>query len=284
MMKAPRPTLDHIQSRLYRLWTNRAERAQYFEQNSAGAIADALTASIDAKGVKLYSSLIEIGRMDLMSSIYPVLKKLVGKQFKPLVLDYYEQLPPNHYNLNQAASRFSSYLLSVEKLLARYPFISELADYEWIELAVLEHTGASACDVGLAEGADADPERFAALAPVLNQAFICRRYKYAIPQLVQQINDDEKLPRRFKQVPTYVVVYRDPETLDARFLEVGEISLALLEKLQENPGMTYGALIQTICAEHGGTGKKAASVQSLLTGCLEAIEQFKNLGLIIGES
>jgi len=278
MIKVSQPKLGEIESKLYRLWTNRQERSSHFEQEAEAE--DILAKSIDNKGVKLYSSLIELGRVDLMSSIFPVLKELVGKPFKSLVLDYFEQLPPNHYNLNQSASRFADYLLTVDKLVARYPFISELADYEWIELAVLEDDSQNLerCSAHSMLESVSDPERFAALKPVLNCAFIARRYKYAIPRLMQQIKDEEKMPRRFKPEPTCVVVYRDPDTLDARFLEVGEVSLLLLETLKTKPGTTYGELITAAV-----TNQDENSVQSLLSGCLEAIEQFKSLGIIVAE-
>jgi|GEM_PF-485483 len=289
MIKVSQPKLNDIENKLYRLWTNRQERAAFIEggkgaeQKDDSDSVDNFTKSIDGKGVMLYSSLIELGRVDLMSSIFPVLKDLVGKQFKTLVLDYFEQLPPNHYNLNQSASRFAEYLRTVEKLNGRYPFISELADYEWIELAVLEDDSHNLMrsDSKVMAESSADPARFAGLKPVLNCAFIARHYNYPVPRLLAEIQAGQKLPRRFKQEPTYVVVYRDPDTLDARFLEVGEVAYRMLENVKNNPHTTYGELITAACsAESAGKNK---DVQALLTGCLEAIDQFKNLAIIVAE-
>ncbi len=95
---------------------------------------------------------------------------------------------------------------------------------------------------------------------------------------MEEIKSGKKLPRRFKQEPTCAIVYRDPCTLDARFLEVGEVSLGMLETIKENPSITYGELIKQICSQHQG------NVQNILTGCLEAIEQFKELKLIVSET
>jgi len=291
-MKSKRiPKLHQIENKLSRLWTNREERSRYLETEVSSACAsgsvasadardsadDDFVAQIDAAGVRLYSSLIEIGRMDLMSSIYPVMEELLGKQFKPLVFDYFESMPPVHYNLNQSASRFPQYVQGLEKLMGRYPFLAELADYEWIELAVLEDPAADNQYEYSKSGMEVDPSIFAGLTPVLNSVFIGRRYSFAIPKLVQEIKAGKKLPRRFKQEPTCAVVYRDPCTLDARFLEVGEVSLGMLETIKENPSITYGELIKQIC------GQDSNNVQNILTGALEAIEQFKELKLIVSE-
>jgi hypothetical protein len=284
------PKLHLIEDKLSRIWTNRHERAKYFGATAEAADQcssdDQLLKAIDPRGVKLYSSLIDIGRLDLMSSIYPVVNELLGKQFETLVLDYFESMPPVHYNLNQSASRFSDYVLSCSKLIKRYPFLAELADYEWIELAVLEDAGPN-CNYEpvpylfetfqAPNQAEVDPERFASLIPVLNCVFVCRTYHYAIPQLVQDIKAAKKLPRRFKQEPTYVIVYRDPESLEARFLEVGEVSLMMLETIRQRPTISYGELLKDTCS------KNPENVQNILTGCLEAIEQFKALNVIVAE-
>jgi hypothetical protein len=281
-MKTKRlPKLKAIENKLCRLWTNREDRARYLEieMPTAGQIGDEgdFVREIDPSGVKLYSSLIEIGRMDLMSSIYPVIEKLLGKQFRPLVFDYFESMPPVHFNLNRSASRFPQYVIGLEKLMTRYPFLAELADYEWIELEVLEDPTPDAQYVYSKTGMDIDPVYFAGLTPVLNSVYIARRYLYAIPTLSEEIEEGKKLPRRVKQDPTWTIVYRDPETLDARFLTVDEVSFKMLETIKGRPAITYGELIKEICSQYPD------DVQNTLVGLLETIEQFKTLKLIVGE-
>ena len=274
-MMSSQSKLARIEDRLCRLWTNRQERDQYLEAG-VGSDGPSDDLKIDPRGVKLYSSLIEIGRMDLMSSIYPVIKELLGKKFKGLVQDYFECMPPEHYNLNQSAKRFPQYLLGLPKLMGRYPFLAELADYEWIELAVLEDV-ARDLRPSKEAGKDHEPEQFAALIPVLNSVFVCRSYRFAIPGLVEAITKADKLPRRFKQDPTCVVVYRDPDNLNARFLEIGEAAFGLLQMMEQNPNYSYGDLLKEACA------RDPQNVQTILAGCLEDIEEFKQLKLIVGE-
>jgi len=264
--------LDKIEKSFYRLVTDRDERAQYLASPEPGE-----DLAINPEAVKIYSSLIEIGRFDLMSSIYPITKELLGKQFRSLVCDYFETIPSDHFNLNQSARQFSQYLSTCQKLISRYPFLSELADYEWIELAVLED---SAADVPVQQNLDSDaidPASFAATVPIIVGALALRRYAYNIPALIESIEEGSKIARSLKKQSAYVIVYRDPVSLEARFLEVGEVALTLLETIKLEPDTTYGDLLKQAC------GRDPANASSLLAGCLEAIEQFKKLKLIVAE-
>ena len=124
--------LATIQTEMCGLWTNRQKRN---ESTADGEMA---------RGVAVYSRLIEIGRVDLLASIYPLIETLLAKNFRELALDYFEARPAPHFNLNRAAQGFADYLRQDRaELLKRYPFLAELADYEWIELEALESAGES---------------------------------------------------------------------------------------------------------------------------------------------
>jgi hypothetical protein len=252
--------------------------------NSAEERKDNLPAQFDARGIELYSSLIEIGRIDLITSIFPIINKLLGKNFKAIALDYFASMPPKHFNLNRAAENFPLYIQKhCPDLIARYPFLAELADYEWIELAVLESPADSGAwpNQKVPSKLSVDAAQFAALTPIVNGAFIARRYNFEIPKIVLMIKEGDKLSSKLLKPAKHflgVVVYRDPVSLDARFLEVGEVALKLLQGLSDTPGLNYGQVLTTLC--EGAAPEEAAS---LLSGSLEAIEQFKRLNLIVAE-
>jgi hypothetical protein len=240
----------------------------------------------DEKGIALYSSLIEFGRFDLMVSIFPIIHKLLGKNFKEPALDYFEAMPPRHYNLNRAAENFASYLADkCPKLIKRYPFLSELADYEWIELLVLEQAEGNLTAQAASKNVSVDDTdwaaRFATLAPVFTSAIVARKYKFDIPAIALSIKAGEKLSAKLLKpsaTPVGVIVFRDPVSLDARFLEVGEVAMNILEMVLAKPGTSYGELLSILCAN-----ASPEEAGSLLTGSLAAIEQFKNFNLIVRE-
>ncbi len=262
------PDLKSIQDTYLQLWTSREAR-----QTALSAGGD-----LDERGVRLYASLIEIGRLDLMRSIYPCIEALLGKKFKDLVLSYYECMPADHYNLNKSARRFSQYLQEHEpKLLERHPFIVELADFEWVELEVME----AAVDAQSAQISEPDLDdalAFASARPILADVVYLRRYHYPVMAISKKLLDGEKLPRRVKKEETFIAIYRDMHNHECRFLELGELSFEVLAKLKENPETNYGELIKY-------------AVQQCSDGAEETVQEFLNLinelkeaELIIGDT
>lgn len=222
----------------YLAWTNREKRQALLQGPQK--------AEHDARGLKLYASLIEMGRMDLMSSIYPCIKQLLGKKFRDLVLAYYETMPPTHYNLNQSAKDFARYIADhEEKLIERHPFIVELAEFEWVELEVMElRTNKELRAAEQNNGGSDSAEDFAGASPRLAEVTYLRAYKYPVMSISRALLDSEKLPRRVKKEATWMAIYRDMETHNCRFYELSEISFELLRAIQNNKGITYGDLIR----------------------------------------
>lgn len=260
-------SLKEVQDTYARLWTTRAAREAYLEQTGEPQ---------DKRGVRLYANLIEIGRLDLMGSIYPTFKALLGKKFKDLVHSYYECMPPDNYNLNQSARRFAQYLAQYEPaLVARHPFICELADYEWIELEVLEACDQAEITPAQAAQEPGDALTFAALRPVLTDVYRLRRYKYPVPQISRLLLDGQKLPRRVKAEATYTVIYRDKEDFSCRFLEVEELAMAIIEQIHDHPDMNYGDLIKY------AVSVSDAGPQETVDAFLELVESLKESALIV---
>ncbi len=258
--------LKELQDTYTRLWTTRAARQAYLEQSEGQ----------DLRGVKMYASLIDAGRLDLMGSIFPTFKSLLGKKFNDLVFSYYECMPPDNYNLNQSARRFADYLSTYEpKLLERHPFICELADYEWIELEVLEALDDETKDAFKPAENISDALAFAGLRPVLTDVYRLRCYKYPVPDISRTLLDGKKLPRRVKISPTYTVVYRDKTDFSCRFLEVEELAMLILEQMHTNPDNTYGDLIKY------AVSVSQAGPQETVDAFLELMESFKESALIV---
>lgn len=107
---ASAPNLRDIERALYALWNRKSAREQFLSGCQPDEVHPGLIGHIDERGVRLYANMMEIGRLDLMASIYPICKELIGKSFSTLVTDYFEAMPAEHFNLNQSARRFPEFL------------------------------------------------------------------------------------------------------------------------------------------------------------------------------
>ncbi|MBX9693767.1 MAG: DNA-binding domain-containing protein [Cyanobacteria bacterium] len=268
------PDLIEIERTLTTLWTQKKDRDDFL--NGKSKINSKLAADIDRRGVALYAKLIQRGRMEVMDSIYPACAMVLGKHWIGAVEAYMETCPPDHFNLNRSAKNFSQFLsTSSPSLVKKYPFLPELADYEWIELEVLESDKEYSPGIGLTLDS---PEKFQDYAPVVNPVLIIRRYEYPIAKIVDLLQEDKALPRKLKPEAVILAVYREPEEHDSKFLELTELSNQLIEQASQNP-TSYAQLV-SFAIETSGSNNP----QVMIVEFLELIEQLQKLKLLLGST
>jgi hypothetical protein len=278
----PTHSLHEIEKTMRMLWMDRKERESFLDGQTGkkktgsrvNEVNPELLSEIDKDGVKLYAGLLNYGHQDVMLSIYPGCAKLIGEKWEDVVDNYLEKYPPEHFNLNRTARRFPQYLEKYgERYLKRFPYIAELADYEWIELELME----SDQSIEVSEFMPLTlPEHFEQLAPVVNQVLLLREYKYPITSVVDHLEDDCCLPRDVEPKNTFVAVYRDPETNFCRFLEVGE-SAARIIKTAQDGRVCYRDLLGLAVSMSA-----AGDPQQAVVEFLELVEKLQSVSLFVG--
>lgn len=270
----PTPSLREIEHTLRLLWTDRKSRESFLDGESTASGKEDLLSQVDAEGVRLYAGLLSYGHHDLMISVYPGCARLMDDHFHDAVDNYLETFPPEHYNLNQAARRFPEYLTKYgERWVKKFPYILELADYEWVELEMLE------------KPADIErfpyepltsPEQFEKFAPVVNPALLMRKYKYPIPSIVDHLSDECCMPKQVEPSDTYMAIYRDPDTHRCRFMELGELAVGLVESALQAP-LSYRELLSTAVARSANPDPQQTVVEFL-----ELVETLQSASLFVG--
>mgnify|MGYP001337884389 CR=1 FL=1 len=268
-------TLKEIEESLYRLWTTADARRTYLSGQVPEGVHQEVADKIDPEGVSLYSSLIRLGQKDLMLSIYPGCARVIGRGFEDLIYQYMETFPAEHFNFNRAASRFSVFLKEhCQRLEAKFPFLPELADYEWIELEVLEHPADQRC--AARKIVLSGPDDFSEQAPRVNPTLILRRYQYPIDKIVDWLRDDVRLPRRIKKAEVCLAVYRSARTSSARFLALSPVAARLIETATASP-TAFAELVTIAVNENPDTDP-----QNTVLEFLELIEKLEELELLSG--
>ncbi len=212
----PQSSLRDIEKTLTSLWMNRDARAEFLDSGKCDLDAT-LAAQIDRDGVELYAGLLNYGHHDVMLSIYPLCAKLLSSHWEEVIDNYLDVFPPSHFNLNQTAKQFPEYVTNhLQEFTAKYPYLSELADYEWIELELLEHHAStvSPSELEILQ----TPEHFAQFGPILNPALIIRKYQHPIIAIAEKLEGPKRKPGKVSPKQTHVVVYRDCENNRCRFL------------------------------------------------------------------
>jgi hypothetical protein len=273
-------SLHAIEKVLHRLWTEEDYRKTAFTKRSPSkttqpAIIDAqLLKQIDRQGIELYSGLLNYGLQDLMVSIYPGCAELIGDAWEETVDDYFKHFPSRHYHLNSIAKQFPEYLARhAQKYERKYPYLVELADYEWLELEVME------MDIKINESNFVpldSPEAFGSIRPIINPVLILRKFNYDLPCLVDAINAEESLSKYKKPTPCSVAIFRDPQTHICKFLKLGDMAAYVIEQARSQ-SVTYKDLLANVFTKVG-----TSNVEQCIVDFLELIETLQDERVFIG--
>ena len=274
------PSLREIEKSVSALWLNKdarewlaSDRKTPMPECLHGAPEEVLR-TVDRKGVDLYGELLRFGLHDVMESIYPYCSKLLGKKWSGIVDDYRRKFPADHHNFNRLCKNLPQYFsLYGGSNLERYPFLVELADYEWIELEKMEED----VDIQTYEHTQlTSPEQIAALGPVVNPTLSVRDYKYNILEIASYIESGRKLPK-MKEERTLVAVYRRADSHRCKFVEIGEAAAKIVEISRQFT--TYQALIPIVVAL-----TPELPPQESVAQFLELVEDLQELGIFVGSS
>lgn len=260
-------SLRELEKQLTAIWMER----QPAEASTVAHLLD--DQSFDEKGAKLYARLIGYGHIDVLTSIYPYCQKVLNRKWESVIKAYVQKFPPDHYHLNSSARRFPEFLKDYDlSLLEKFPFLPELADYEWLEMEILEID----TTIDTTPKATLDqPEAFTTLIPLLNQTLQIRTYTYPIQQIVDLIEDGKGFRKKFKPETSHVAMFRDPESHRVRIMELGDDACVLLSEASNS---TYGDLARRaveLAPNH--------NPQSTITDFIDLIEDFHSVNLIVGE-
>ena len=227
----------------------------------------------DAQGARLYARLIGYGHSDVLSSIYPYCQKVLNRSWEKTLKQYVQAFPPNHFHLNSSAKRFPQFLSdNCPEILKKLPYLAELADYEWLEMELLEVD----TTISVSEKTPlSDPQAFVSLGPVNNPTLRVRTYKYPIQQIVDLIEEGRGFRKKFRPEQSHVAMYRDPYSHTVRIVELDDNAQILLSQAEQS---SYGDLIRR-AVELNPT----RDPQSTVTDVIELIEQFHDINLFVGE-
>lgn len=277
-------SLRDIEKSLALLWMNEDARS-WIESgassdsrpNSANELDLDLLPHLDQKGINLYGRLMNYGHHDVMDSVYPYCRKLFAKDWNRIVDDYLTKFPPAHPNFNRLCQAFPCYVSTYGGSHAElYPFLSELADYEWIELEKMEDPAKiSVLQKISIEG----PEQVESFGPLLNPTLSLRRYKFPITEIVSVLERGKRPSKKLNSLlkePCFLAIYRDPNSHQTKFLELGSAAASIVESASKAKP-SYQDLLKIAIAETPEIGAQNAAVQFL-----ELVDQLQVANVIVG--
>ena len=187
---------------------------------------------IEQRRLTIYRELFFNNVSSFVNSAFPLLQQQLSTEvWQQLLDDFFANhhcQSPYFYDIS---SEFYQYLATQTYLLADYPWLLELAHFEWAEIAA-----------DIAEGVWPDYQQGDLLTniPVLNPFVWPLVYQWPVHKMNKDKNNLSSV--------TYILVYRNLEN-DVQMMELNPLSLQVVQLLQENQTMTGRDLLDILAQQ-----------------------------------
>lgn len=189
---------------------------------------------IEPRRMKIYAELFYNNVQGFLANAFPVLRRITpDARWHALVRDFFARHESHEPLFHRIAGEFLKYL-EAERGAVRgdWPFLRELAHYEWAELAL------SVADVELTPKlADPNGDLLGGV-PVLSPLAWPLAYRYPVHRI-----GPEFLPKKPPVPPTHLVVYRTRRDA-VKFMEVNAVTARLLELMRDKPAPGRALLLR----------------------------------------
>jgi len=228
--------------------------------------------NIEERRLKIYRDLFFNNVCLLLGNAFPVLSELLGeRRWKLLIRDYYRDHKSHSPLFPDMPKEFLDYLANERAggihtdTEADFPFMYELAHYEWVETGLLLATEKPA-------PANLDPQGdLLEQIPVASSLAWLFGYRYAVNEI-----GGEQIPDGPAEQPLHFLIYRD-EQEKVQFIKLNIVSASLFEIIAAQSGLSGKQVLEKIAAQlnHPDPDK-------VIAGGLSILEQWREKNIVLG--
>ena len=224
-------------------------------------------AEIEDRRMAIYRELFFSNVSKLLSGTFPVLHKILGKdRWEALIRDYFSRHQSHTPYFLKIPQEFIDFLQDERgQNDADPPFMLELAQYEYIELALsIEETDIDETGVDK----NGDPMN---AVPVLSPVTQTLAYSYPVHRLSPDFQPDDA-----DDEPTFIIVYRDRSD-KVGFIVINAVTALLMERLRHNENKSGKQLLEEIAVEIDHPDPAA-----VINGGREIFDNLRNRDIVLG--
>ena len=198
-----------------------------------------------------------------LSSNFPVLRVILDdQQWFELAQDFFAKHPCKSPHFSEIPEEFLDYLQNERDSSGDFPFMLELAHYEWVEMALSIAKENSVVNTQNPDNLLAESIQLSSLAWPL-------AYQYPVHKIAPAF-----LPVTAPEQPTFLIVYRDCDD-DVHFIEITPMTYRLLEIVQEQ-----GCVLTETCLRQVAQEASYANPDMIIAGGLQIIKDLVDKSII----
>ena len=224
-------------------------------------------ADVEDRRMAIYRELFYNNVESFLSGTFPVLRRIHDDTaWHAMARDFFSSHRSHSPLFLEIPREFLNWLREEREPRADdYPFLYELAHYEWVELAV------SVAEDSIDRDAIDPAGDLLDAVPVLSPLVWHLAYEYPVHRI-----GPEFLPDATGLQPTWLVVYRDRDD-EVGFMEINPVTKRLLERLEANSGATGRQILAAIAAE-----MSHPQPEVVISGGLDILENLRNKDIVPG--
>jgi len=194
---------------------------------------------IEDRRLGIYRDLLYNNVEQFMANSFPVLRKITpDEKWHAMIREYFKHHQAHTPLFPKMPSEFLQYLENERgDHEDDFPFLYELAHYEWVEVALMLDPREISTD-----GVDPEGDLLEG-RPVLSELAWPLSYRYPVHRI-----KPDYLPDTPAEIPSYLVVYRSRDD-KVGFMELNPVSARLLECLQQGSAESGREILQRIAKE-----------------------------------
>lgn len=212
-------------------------------------------ADVQPQRMAMYRELFFNNIDSFLSANFPVIRTLLNdRQWFELGQDFFAKHASQSPHFSEIPEEFLDYLQNERDGSDDFPFLLELAHYEWVEMALSIAKETAPAD---RRNLDNLPYLNIRLSPLAWPLV----YQYPVHKIAPAF-----LPETAPELATFLVVYRNPDD-EVNFIEITPITYRLLEIIQEHEGMAAIDCLKQVAEE-----SKHPNPELIISGGLEILK------------
>ncbi|MGZ8191196.1 MAG: HvfC family RiPP maturation protein [Methylococcaceae bacterium] len=220
-------------------------------------------ADVRKQRMEMYRELFFNNINSFLSSNFPVLRTILDdQQWLDLVQDFFVKHRCKSPHFSEIPEEFLDYLQNERDSSGDFPFMLELAHYEWVEMALSIAKENCIANTQLPDNLLAESIQLSPLAWTL-------AYQYPVHKIAPAF-----LPATAPEQPTFLIVYRDCDD-DVHFIEITPMTYRLLEIIQEQ-----GNVLTETCLKQVAQEANFANPDMIIAGGLQIIKDLVDKSII----
>jgi uncharacterized protein len=222
---------------------------------------------IEDRRLKIYRELVYNNIESFIANSFPVLRKIIkDEQWHKMMRDYVSRHQAHTPLFPKMPQEFIQYL-EHERIADEddYPFLLELAHYEWIETSI----SMDVREISY-EGIEKEGDLLDGI-PVISPLVIPLAYQWPVHKI-----SPEFLPDIQPEQATYIIIYRDSHD-EVGFIELNPVSAKLIEECSNNTDQSGRDILLSIAEQ-----LQHPNPDAVINGGLEIMQDFKNKDIILG--